>query len=85
MKLLILLLLLLTWLCEPVSAYLTSEASASWSFTVRPFTYSISDAEILPTDTGWIVMVTFSPEPGPTSITLQLPGSPAAETEDIIP
>ena len=79
------LIMVLILLCESVNGYLTAESRISWSFTVRPLTYSISDAELIPTETGWIVTITFAPVEGPTSITLQLPGNPAAETEDIIP
>lgn len=67
------LIILLTITCREVRAYLTARDQLSWSFTVRPLAYSISDAQIVPTGKGWIVTVTFSPVPGPTSITLSIP------------
>ena len=39
--------------CGRVSAYLTTEASVSWHF--RVMAYSINDATVIPTDTGYIV------------------------------
>ncbi len=74
------LVLILLCLCESVSAYLTVSDAVSWSFKVRPLAYSISDAELIPTDTGWIVVVTFAPVEGPTSITLSIPGEEEAFT-----
>lgn len=76
------LIMLLAFTCREVRAYLTVESHISWSFKVRPLAYSISDAELIPTGKGWTIVVTFAPIPGPTSVTLQLPGSPAAETEE---
>ena len=68
------LIMLLAFTCREVRAYLTAESRISWSFTVQSeLVFSISDAELIPTETGWIVTVTFSPVPGPTSITLSIP------------
>ncbi len=78
--LLLVLLLVLILSCGKVSAYLTARDQLSWAFKVRPLAYSISDAELIPTETGWIVVVTFAPVEGPTSITLSIPGEEEAFT-----
>ena len=79
--LLLVLLLVLILSCGKVSAYLTAESRISWSFSVQSeLVFSISDAELIPTDTGWIVVVTFTPVEGPTSITLSIPGEEEAFT-----
>ena len=75
------LIMLLAFTCREVRAYLTAESRISWSFTVRPLAYSISDAELIPTETGWIVVVTFAPIPGPTSVSLTIP----EEEENLAP
>lgn len=79
--LLLVLLLGLILSCEHLSAYLTARDHISWSFTVRPLAYSISDAELIPTGKGWTIVVTFSPIPGPTSVSLTIP----EEEENLAP
>ena len=73
------LIMLLAFTCREVRAYLTAESRISWSFSVQSeLVFSISDAELIPTDTGWIVVVTFAPIPGPTSVSLTIPGEEEA-------
>ena len=74
---LLLLLMALMMVCEPLAAYFIATDQMEWRFIVTSApsapVYSISGADVEKTSTGYIVTVTFSPEPGPQEIHLTLP------------
>ena len=79
----ILLIIALMITCGHLTAYLMAGAMKEWRFTVAPLAFSIMDSSVTPADHGWVVTVTFSPDPGPQSIMLSLsPISPAANEKE---
>ena len=76
----ILLIIALMITCGHLTAYLMAGAMKEWRFTVAPLAFSISNSSVETTDHGWVVTVTFSPDPGPQEIHFTLP--PISQSEN---